>query len=502
MKYSFYFLSLSVWAALLQAKPLTQSDTLPVIDERPFFHQNTAHDLAHRKRREVAGTEEPKTEELISEEVIIPTESPLAEEENVYIGGPNYPLPDNLCLHYTEESFKTLTHLHPVRITNSSESEGSTEDGKEGADIAFVLRGYANSRLFDSTDSFDTQAKEVMSHLAKLSFGKVRSYTIWEGGLDKRDAEALTAEKQIDVIQAALAGWPGWPATPPFGGTYPIPNATQAANLTKSLTWMKANSKTYFSWYDSVFDQYWNQFLSDEITWDEFNTLANALAEEEIFSRKILGFQSSASLDFIEGMRLPESFNARDYQATIIIFHNNKGDNNITGAANTLAALGVKNSDGSTAPGSGAYSSYTDKSKKVGDRITVHEIIHALGMGTHDNIRGPDLYRKYSVMKQGGSIDTLPFHNRFFWLKWIKKEDAVTKNFWQVCDGYRALNPKAPYLYDAGENQYIELYNNECIKYKNDGRGSLNYAAMTDADKLTCNYMKGVGAPPIRRGYH
>ncbi len=59
----------------------------------------------------------------------------------------------------------------------------------ERADIAFVLRGYNGTAEYNFPASFRTDAKRALKGLSELSFGKISSYRIFDGGIDPDGAE-------------------------------------------------------------------------------------------------------------------------------------------------------------------------------------------------------------------------------------------------------------------------------------------------------------------------
>ena len=99
----------------------------------------------------------------------------------------------------------------------------------------------------------------------------------------------------------------------------------------------------------------------------------------------------------------------------------------------------------------------------------MHEAIHAYGMGTHDedpNIVLPD----YSVMRQGGRVDTLQAYDRMYRLSWLP-DTTTTLNPNLVSDLSGATSAEHKYLLDIGTGSdglqcYQELFEGNWIQYR------------------------------------
>ena len=78
----------------------------------------------------------------------------------------------------------------------------------ERADVGIILRGYEASTLFPTAASFDVFAQRIMHYLELLSLGKVRTYAIYDAGIDTRGPSLMQMRKDVEVSQAALEGWP------------------------------------------------------------------------------------------------------------------------------------------------------------------------------------------------------------------------------------------------------------------------------------------------------
>ena len=76
------------------------------------------------------------------------------------------------------------------------------------AQVGIILRGYAGTTLFPTAESFEPYAQDIMGHLELLSFGEVTTYAIYDGGIDSNGWEQYQINADIEVLQAALAGWP------------------------------------------------------------------------------------------------------------------------------------------------------------------------------------------------------------------------------------------------------------------------------------------------------
>ena len=81
----------------------------------------------------------------------------------------------------------------------------------EKADIAFVLRGYNGTAEYNFPASFRTDAKRALKGLSELSFGKISSYRIFDGGIDPNGPDYYQSLEDIKTIDAALSGWTGEP---------------------------------------------------------------------------------------------------------------------------------------------------------------------------------------------------------------------------------------------------------------------------------------------------
>ncbi len=81
----------------------------------------------------------------------------------------------------------------------------------EKTDIAFLLRGYNDTTLYPTLESFRPEAALALAGLSELSFGKASTFEIFDGGVDVNGADYYSSEIDIEAIDAALSGWVGEP---------------------------------------------------------------------------------------------------------------------------------------------------------------------------------------------------------------------------------------------------------------------------------------------------
>ena len=389
----------------------------------------------------------------------------------------------------------TLT-MEPT--TNFSHFEDPAEVGFEGerlaaepettADVGIVLRAYNMEGYFKTPDEYEEHAQAIMTQMGIFSFGKVKTYAIWDGGEDFRwDVDERKSFHDREALQAALDGWPApdwdWVLKPFYGGV-PELNEWDRALIQEAMVWMEAN-KAVADDYEDNFEAIQETKLEEgHITQDEFDT---RMAQEEDFFDKISGitrFRNGVSDDLQEGMSLPQGYDPANYKTTLIIFHTASQTWAISGGSRNLKWMGVTLADGSEASGQGAYVGYDGQEDfDYGKRTSIHELVHSLGMGTHDNQNGPsDLYPEYSVMRKGGSFDTLVMNNRVGFLGWLSAETAYTDDPSQVCDNHWASDPSVAYILrvgDPSQRLFMELNQGQVIFYSTDEGGSTTYEEIT-----------------------
>ncbi len=68
----------------------------------------------------------------------------------------------------------------------------------EKTDIVFVLRGQNETTLYPIKNSFQPEAASVLAGLSKISFGKVSSVEIFDGGIDSNETGYKASREDID----------------------------------------------------------------------------------------------------------------------------------------------------------------------------------------------------------------------------------------------------------------------------------------------------------------
>ena len=115
------------------------------------------------------------------------------------------------------------------------------------AHVGIILRGYAGTTLFPTAESFEPYAQDIISHLESLSFGEVTTYAIYDAGIDSTGWEEYEANAEIEVLQAALAGWPepkwNWVRSYALDYTESDRELIQAL-----LDWITANNQPSRNW--------------------------------------------------------------------------------------------------------------------------------------------------------------------------------------------------------------------------------------------------------------
>ena len=328
----------------------------------------------------------------------------------------------------------------------------------ERADVGIILRGYDASTLFPTAASFDVYAQRIMHYLELLSLGKVRTYAIYDAGIDTRGPSLMQMRKDVEVSQAALEGWPSpdWAWVLNYD---PLVNPTDSERelIQAAIDWMIANNLPARDWESTELGSTPNPadpYGNSNYLWLQSN---------------VLRFGGSASESFLKGMRLPESYDPAQHDITLIVF-SHTGNYNTSGAQLSLEDFGVLAADGGVVSGPAAYFDYSAPvTHESATRTGVHEAIHAFGMGTHDedpNIVLPN----YSVMRQGGRVDTLPAYDRMYWLNWLP-DTTTTLNPNLVSDLGGATSAENKYLLDIGTGsdglqRYQELFEGTWIQYR------------------------------------
>ena len=337
---------------------------------------------------------------------------------------------------------------------------GATAVGGEVADVGIILRGYEGTTLFPTNDTFETRAQIIIENLNLLSFGEVSTYAIYNAGIDPDGARTAQKLKNIEACQAALAGWPE-PEWSWMANNFPQltdPTDSQRALVQELIDWMITNNLPASEWASTETGSATNP----DSPWGNSNYFW--------LQSNVLRFSGSGSFSMLSDLRLPANYDPEDHDITLIVF-SHTGDFNVAGAQLSLEGFGVLGADGSAVSGPAAYADYSAVSPDVANMVSVHEAVHAYGMGTHD--KDPDtVHPDYSVMRQQGRIDTLPAYNRLYWLGWLPSS-TITQDPSQISDLSGAINANARYLLDIGTGEdglqrYQELFEDEWIQYRVD----------------------------------
>ena len=194
---------------------------------------------------------------------------------------------------------------------------------------------------FPTAESFEPYAQDIMGHLELLSFGEVTTYAIYDGGIDSNGWEQYQINADIEVLQAALAGWPepkwNWVRSRALDYTESDRELIQAL-----LDWITANNQPSRNWESSDLGS--APYPSDPYGNSNYFWLQS----------EVLRFGASASSGFLANMRLPSGYDPAEHDITLIAFSHD-GDYNTSGAQLTLEAFGVLAADGSVVNGPAAY---------------------------------------------------------------------------------------------------------------------------------------------------
>ena len=347
----------------------------------------------------------------------------------------------------------------------------------EKADIAFVLRGYNGTTRYNFPASFRADAKRALKGLSELSFGKISSYRIFDGGIDPNGSDYYQSLEDIKTIDAALSGWTGEPweqykERDAASGEILINPTDEEISVLQSLRqWLVDNKKgVREGWQESEL---------------------GAVHYSSWVSGKVLGYGGTAAASFLNGLRFPEGLKESNFKTTGFIL-SSTDKYSTSGAMAGCKTLGITQSDGQPFPGTGyggpqIYPTskekqlatddyevtcfYVDYSDTVPDTstaeslaasngdTTVHEAIHAFGQRGHDNDENGDDF-PYSIMgPTGGKVDQYPIWNRVFIHGWLP-ESTITDDPTLVADTYGATDPNAKYLLRLGpQNDF------DCISY-------------------------------------
>ena len=380
----------------------------------------------------------------------------------------------------------------PIITTSVSPFKLSVSD-LEKADIAFVLRGYNGTTEYNSLASFRSDAKRALEGLSKLSFGEISSYKIFDGGIDPNSPDYYQSFEDIKAIDAALSGWTGSPwasykeRDAASGEILINPTDDEISVLQSLRRWLVENKKGAM--------QGWGK------------TQLGAVHYGLWVHDKVLRYGGTASMAFINGLRLPEGLNESNFKTIGIIF-SSTDTYNTSAAQDSCNYFKIKKSDGQALPGGDVngpqiyptsrekqaatgddlftcfYSDYSDAYPETNTAeslaatnayVTIHEAIHALGHSGHDSGDIP-----YSVMNQG-KVDQYPIWDRVFIHGWLP-ESTITDDPTLIADTYGATDPNAKYLLRLGpQNDF------DCISYvpvRIDGLDGVDSKLATDYNDI------------------
>ena len=365
----------------------------------------------------------------------------------------------------------------------------------ETADVAFVLRGYDGTSRYKFTEMFRDTARETLARLSQLSFGKFKSYRIFDGGIDQRNTDYFQANEDIKAIDAALGGWQGFPWSfyaerdAPLGTIFIDPTPEQLEILKSARQWVLDNGKGLrYGWYETDLGKQHRSWVDS----------------------KVVRYAWTASWDYLAGYKLPKGLYSENYKTIGIIFNDETtyqtsaaqfgcAGGSVVSETGSQVRIGLLDSEGRTIDG-GKQCWYADDSfytlnptgekrefyKSRHSSTHVHEVIHALGQDGHDRDLEGNLFQ-YGVMGASGGPfqdqmrDQYPIWNRVYLMGWLP-ESTITYDRALVKDTKGATDPNGKYLlqlgpendYDCKDGQgkvakchrYQELYDGWWVQYK------------------------------------
>ena len=349
----------------------------------------------------------------------------------------------------------------------------------EKTDIAFVLRGYNGTTLYPTIESFRPEAILALAGLSKLSFGKASTFEIFDGGIDVNDPVYYGSLVQIEVIDAALAGWvgtrfAGYLTSSDYTGDILVdPSEEEIAVLESLRAWLVENRVgAYYGWKDTALG-------AENWTW---------------VIMKVLRIGGSAAHLFLNEVRLPTELDANDFKAIGVIF-SSTDEYNASAAAGRCTNLGIKDANGqvfeeeipSADKSECFYHDYSVSApdypkpwEEVTSFVTIHEAIHAFGQKGHDRYIDGSAF-PYSVMNGGGLKDEYPIWNRIYIHQWLS-EEIITEDRNELTDYKDATDLSKKYLLrlsskndfeyvdGCGESfsskRYQEIYNGALVQYQ------------------------------------
>jgi hypothetical protein len=359
-------------------------------------------------------------------------------------------------------------HLH-----NSNNQQLLNSDHEFTHDIAFVLRGFDGSCEACDTFSYQMHAKKITEYLGHLSFGKIKTYKIFMGGIDDRSPDFMQGIRDIEVLQASLDGWPGarWDWLRNRTDYWKVVPTEYRPIIMNAIEWIRTNKSNFITW---------------------GSTTNEGKTHYSIIQSNVQRMGSSAAQDYLKDLRMPEGFERRNFRITLVIL-NTAGTSRIAGGGaqwtfdlfGMLAPNGVPYSRNNDGIGNAVAYIGVPLNLSIAYTIPIHEAIHAFGMGTHD--QDPNfLANNYSVMNSTSisSFNTLPAWNRYFWCKWLSKS-TITTNANEIADiKFRPNLEDANLKYilevvkgdDLGRGgTYKEKYEGKWYTYKVDQLGTLTF---------------------------
>ncbi|MCS5650397.1 MAG: Ig-like domain-containing protein, partial [Dehalococcoidia bacterium] len=274
---------------------------------------------------------------------------------------------------------------------------------KTQIDLAFILRGYNGTTLYETADAFASQAEWVMTSLAALSFNRITTHRVHEldTALDGGDYYQSLAD--IEVIDAALDNWgpistdldalPGkFEEHKTNNDALQNPTPEQISVLTNLRQWLVDNRKgAATGWVATTMgSQHYDAWVQP----------------------KVLNWGSSAALLFLDGLRFPTGFDPKEYKVLAIILSSQDSYNAsalMSSFDHSYYQWNIQDSLGNKYTHKQSFF-YDDHSGFSGQDpgylinlngiVDVHESIHAFaGQGGHDQ---DPLCIGYSLMSQCG----------------------------------------------------------------------------------------------------
>ena len=346
---------------------------------------------------------------------------------------------------------------------------------KTQIDLAFILRGYNGTTLYETADAFTSQAEWAMSSLTALSFNRVNTHRVNELDISPDGGDYYQSLADIEVVDAALDNWgpistdldalPGkFEEHKTNSEALQNPTPEEISVLTNLRQWLVDNRKGAATGWSTttVGSQHYDAWVQP----------------------KVLRWGGTAAPFFFDGLRLPAGFNPKEYKILAFILSSQDAYNTSAMASSFNAKQGtqwnIQDSLGNkyTHKQNFFYSDHSGFSGQDPGILVnsnggtdIHEAMHAFGQGGHDQ---DPLCIGYSTMSQcGGDADlanlrkppTYPVYNRIYVMGWLP-ETAITTDPTLVHDIYNATDPTKKYLLKVGRFLYQELYQGSWYQYR------------------------------------